>query len=431
MYPMEERFESEDARLLALESEAVLLFLNPLLRHPEGGDYGTVPYQMYELSAWSSVPDTLARIETSITKIHRGYSYRCPTGLTGPRPDPEEEQKLKLALATSTFIPKTSWCKHGTKIISHHIADLLRGLTCHKLVTNAMNYPQTLNMIKGWIDSCSDEFRTRLIDIGNGTSRPPRLVMTHPWERVGKTDQNNRYIALSYCWGSGAVGSRVQAREDWEQESSEMASVYGGAWLTSQHPGEVRCMTGVIKIVPKHPGPVDSMEEPLYQYGWALQERILSNSVLICNRDQFVWECQDKCFTESGFRMEIIGAMRLDQSFYTNLKADRNIFRNIWKPIVTDYSHRHLTKPVDKPPAICGLAKQFQKISPEEVYLAGLWKTTPFDDLLWAHRTDDFEDEIALGTLNLRRQNQLPKREKPSGYGAPSWSWAFADGGVR
>ncbi|KAF2682192.1 HET-domain-containing protein [Lentithecium fluviatile CBS 122367] len=381
-----------------------------------------------------------------------------------------------------------------------------------------MGSPTVINMIKEWIRDCTDSHQscrlpeflslpTRLIDIGDGASPIPRLVITDSgkWRQECK-EVLPRYIALSYCWGSkkdldkapyvtttsstlrdhmqalpmdklpktvlDAIhltrrlelrylwvdnlciiqGHDEEAHEDWRKESSRMANVYGGAWLTivaswarSMHDGilltrpsepslgieiglrslENPTCRGKIKLVPRPPqrSPnVDSTDEPLYYRGWALQERILSTRVLICNRDQLAWECQSRCLTESGFQMWSIGAIRLHPNFNKLARSDPQYFRNTWHCIITEYSHRSITNSSDKLPAIGGLAKHLHVLYPDE-YLAGMWKESLLDDLLWFHEDVDFHQ---------RKDTSLsPPRSKPATYRAPSWSWASVDGSVR
>jgi hypothetical protein len=372
-------------------------------------------------------------------------------------------------------------------------------------------------MINTWLQNCAASHAacqpshngplpTRLIYVGTDTRSIARLVVTkgEQWKKEHARSRP-RYIALSYCWGTGLSsnqdappfattssslsahtvslrtdslpqtildamqltrnlgfeylwadslciiqGTDEVAREDWAIESSLMADVYGGAWLTvaaswgdSMHAGlfknrprnyeddsvdiGLQSLTdatrkGTIKLVPKHSSPIDSTIEPLYRRGWALQERILSKRVLICNRDQFAWECQCNCFTESGFRMEGIGAMRIGRDFHENLESDDKTFRNTWQCIVTDYCAKTITNPSDKLPAIGGLAKAFHDLRPDNSYLAGLWTESLLDDLLWVHKNINY--------LNQQSAVEIV-RKKPTKYRAPSWSWASVDGGVR
>lgn len=257
-----------------------------------------------------------------------------------------------------------------------------------------------------------------------------------------------RRLGIRYLWVDSLCilqGDSEEARRDWIRESPLMADVYGSAWLTiaaswgtSMHDGIFRSRSGdpsgcakiglksiddptckgTVTLVPKHDPPVDSTDEPLYRRAWALQERILSTRVLICNEDQFVWECQSCCFTESGFKMRGIGRMRLDREFLEDLEINDKAFISNWACIVTDYCHKSMTDPSDKLPAIAGLAKKFHMLRPRDIYLGGLWKDSLLHDLGWVHMT--YDEPSTYG-----------ERCKPQEYRAPSWSWASVDGGVR
>jgi len=168
-----------------------------------------------------------------------------------------------------------------------------------------------------------------------------------------------RALGIRYLWADSICilqGTDDQARADWVIESSRMASVYGGAYITiaaawgkSMHSGIFICRPSnmpaeatiglgclndptvktVVALVPPGPGArVDSTQEPLFSCGLALQEGVLSRRVLICNRDQMVWQCQSAAFTESGEKMESLGSMRLDSSFETSIHPP-SIARNL------------------------------------------------------------------------------------------------------
>jgi hypothetical protein len=96
----------------------------------------------------------------------------------------------------------------------------------------------------------------------------------------------------------------------------------------------------------------DSLDEPLYRRGWALQERILSPRVLIWNRDQFAWECQSCSVTESGVEMEMIGAMRLNTTYAPDEDSSYKSHADAWQYIVAGYSARLLTRSSDKLPTM-------------------------------------------------------------------------------
>lgn len=108
-----------------------------------------------------------------------------------------------------------------------------------------------------------------------------------------------RNLGVRFLWTDSLCiiqGGSNEAREDWARESSMMASVYGGAWLTiaaswgktmhagiyrvragfgSHGGGEIGLMSsfnpnlkGRVSLVPEHDPPDDSMDEPLYYRGW-------------------------------------------------------------------------------------------------------------------------------------------------------------------
>lgn len=83
-----------------------------------------------------------------------------------------------------------------------------------------------------------------------------------------------------------------------------------------------------------------------------------------------------------------------------------------WYKIVADYSSRVITYEEDKLPALAGLAIEYGKAS-GKTYLAGLWKESLLDDLLWRQGKFEYSNEEPL---------------TPAKYRAPSWSWASVDG---
>jgi hypothetical protein len=250
-----------------------------------------------------------------------------------------------------------------------------------------------------------------------------------------------RQLGIRYLWVDAICilqGSDKEAREDWERECSRMKDVYGGAYLTisaaagpSAHSGifskRVASSPPHVKLeieLPDSPGShghifigfkqeyEDSLSQPLYTRGWTLQERILSPRVLVCNSDQFAWECQSSRLTESGMSMKKAGVVRLTKQIFQSPSA----LSDFWHNTVRDFAARALTVPADKLPAMSGLASALHHVTGDE-YLAGLWRSTFYADLLWM-RGDPIRKD-ALG------------RSRPSTFRAPSWSWASLDGDVR
>lgn len=261
-----------------------------------------------------------------------------------------------------------------------------------------------------------------------------------------------RRLRIQYLWVDALCilqGDSEIDRADWKRESVKMGDVYGGAFLTIAAASARAMHDGIFhaRNPPKKAptelfltsdnflglkGPVfvglkrlfvDSMDEPLFHRGWTLQERLLSRRVLICKRDQFVWECQSGVVAENGVGIEGIAETRLRM---TGLESPETWgISEIWHPavewqvIMTDYSARSLSQSSDKLIAITGLAKEFASIHgrKSEEYLAGLLAHGFMDHLLWVHKAI---------TISKRQQHG-----RPSKYRAPSWSFAAVDGNIR
>jgi hypothetical protein len=130
--------------------------------------------------------------------------------------------------------------------------------------------------------------------------------------------------------------------------------------------------------------------------------------------------------------MKSIGAMRLDAEFLRAAKENANVIPDTWQCIATDYSARSLTVSSDKLPALAGIARRFQERSGDE-YLAGIWKKSPLDDLLWANegRYKSYYPPRPKSEKFPEMDLAAPAPGKPIRYGAPSWSWTAVDGAVR
>ncbi len=88
---------------------------------------------------------------------------------------------------------------------------------------------------------------------------------------------------------------------------------------------------------------------------------------------------------------------------------------NIWHKGVQDYSARKFTMITDRFPALSGLVSEIQGAYGGE-YVAGLWRDDLLRSLLW-RRDPKTMSPILTYTPDRR----------PSGYRAPSWSWAAID----
>lgn len=177
--------------------------------------------------------------------------------------------------------------------------------------------------------------------------------------------------------------------------------------------------------------------EPISRRAWTLQEQILSPRMVLFG-GRVIWFCnaatrcdggsEDWSFDENAsdrltrdFQMELVKAKRMESSKIhseprnpsTHLEDCRNRkiepnpnLHSLWYRIVVDYSHRQLTRPEDKFPAISAVAAEFAHLCGSE-YLAGLWRSNLARDLLWS-------------------TPQAPPR-RTKAWRAPSWSWASVE----
>ncbi|KAH6677385.1 heterokaryon incompatibility protein-domain-containing protein [Halenospora varia] len=306
---------------------------------------------------------------------------------------------------------------------------------------------------------------TRIIDVGSSDgSRDPYLFIPsadlHARSSSPKGQEcyvSTRYVALSYCWGEGlplkttttnildlqkgipwdTIPSTIQdaititrkfdirylwvdalciiqdLTEDWEAQCTRMSEVYGGSFFTIAAALSPNVDFGIPRRRPRLPvrtyndstTRIDSTHDgdPLYKRGWAVQERILSQRVLVFASNQMFWECQSVRPSENGSIIHVFHPRIKDEDFYFSNPT-------LWHQIVNEYSCRDLTFEGDKLPAIAGIARRIQHVLKDD-YLAGCWKNTMILDLLWYRAYDS-------------RINIL------TAYRAPSWSWACHDGEV-
>jgi hypothetical protein len=153
---------------------------------------------------------------------------------------------------------------------------------------------------------------------------------------------------------------------DWATESPKMAEVYGGAFLTISAAMSPHVQHGFHQTPHRNKyQKLISWNNPLYERGWALQERILSRRLLIFGNDGLYWECQ-------GYehRDWPLGLYNL----YPEIPAlsMRRLVEGCsgkdWKDIVGDYSRRSLTLQRDKLPALSGVARLYHQFTKHDFF---------------------------------------------------------------
>ncbi|KAI8258562.1 hypothetical protein K4K56_007023 [Colletotrichum sp. SAR 10_98] len=237
------------------------------------------------------------------------------------------------------------------------------------------------------------------------------------------------------------------SKEDWEAEAARMASVYLGAKVTISATAADDSSTGTMPdsmlryptyVEPTWTGfeDIPMLQKPfriidntsfsrrvllrtIFTRGWVYQERILSPKVIHCADDQLWWfsisDAKGYVFNETckGHEFDVLRMSSLSQSvspselYSVRPNSEASPSRRVWWSLVEDYMTRQFTFDADRLIAIGGVTSVYQRLSGlrEDAYLAGLWRHTLLEDLLWTTREG-------------RRSSP------PQGYRAPSWSWA-------
>ncbi|KAB8233185.1 uncharacterized protein BDW43DRAFT_319895 [Aspergillus alliaceus] len=267
---------------------------------------------------------------------------------------------------------------------------------------------------------------TQLIDVGQLECNEVRLADTF-------SSCENEYIALSYCWGrvdslkTAASNYESMKREiqvsclprpiqdaimvtrrlkhrylwvdaiciildsaaDWKIESSKMACAAEG-FLHYKHPlAESRPPLSVewksaagqqtvlgARTIParsSHTTDSDGLETPpLWCRGWTLQESSLSRRVFTYNSEELWWSCLGGLACECKVFDSIPAEDRpFSDQVVCSIDKTREAYRK-WHDVVEEYTNRQLTEPLDRLPAISGIAHVFQRITNSQ-YIAGLW----------------------------------------------------------
>lgn len=236
-----------------------------------------------------------------------------------------------------------------------------------------------------------------------------------------------RCLDVNYLW-IDALCIIQDGLRDWEVQSAKMAEVYKISYLVlattkladPQHDCWVSqkttiANTGPIQASmiyhPPHYRPPLLHCLPLLTRAWAFQERILAPRILHFGPNELSWECFSEDWCECGrqfLKEQTLWVTVTKEKLFTafNSKMDIPQMGCLWRDCVQEYSRLQLTYEDDRLPAIAGIATSMQTAR-TGVYLAGLWSDTLVIDMLWYSSRSDY---------------------KP--LSAPSWSWAFGEGGV-
>jgi hypothetical protein len=238
--------------------------------------------------------------------------------------------------------------------------------------------------------------------------------------------------------------------EDWNQESAQMGEVYKNAHYNIGAAASENSLGGLFRsrdLEILHPVPITIRkteymlvwnsfwysgidDSHLMQRGWVFQEHWLCSRMIHFSDEQVFWECR------SGLACEIHPAiLSQPEDIYTLFKDLDSELRAIgartnederrkhalqlWDNLINRYSSRKLSFDKDKLVAISGIAKEIQAIL-QDHYIAGMWRRSLVPQLAW--RSYRAQTPRTIGSAYYLQS------KRPSGYIAPSWSWASVDG---
>ena len=310
--------------------------------------------------------------------------------------------------------------------------------------------------------------------------------------------KTTRALGLRYLWVDSLCIMQDNV-DDKEHEMARMQQVFQNSHITivaarsrSCHDGffhAERSRDPLVKLpVQTAGGPVGNMlllprkqrlieqpaREPLHERAWALQEIVLSPRLLIYGRELTVWRCTAgekarDCSSSRHHRHNNNSNNPLDWNGYcaaaglTTIRLSPKgrihqprlsthsphsmfaqqserlprLFRT-WKYVVHDYTARLLSDPMDKLPALSGIATYFRDAM-EDTYLAGLWRKHLISELSWVVSTSSSPSLPPLLERNTSADDDpffppysslttMPRR--PPRYRAPSWSWMSVDAAI-
>ena len=335
---------------------------------------------------------------------------------------------------------------------------------------------KSLGRIRGWIRQCDSEhdhckkqeprfMPTRLLDVGSAPSQSIRLVLS--------ADSEDRYIALSHCWGAsmplittsettslfqaGIIPSLLPRTffdavkvtrllgirylwidslcivqddpEDWLRESAMMASVYGNADITIVASKASSSAEGFLTArhethILKKESNLSGQEKDLFLVDREYYDNYISRALNSYQEplSKRAWAIQERYLS----RRKVIFAdtqlfwecNQMTKSEDTQLAAIHSshshyelLSSSSWYDIVESFTKCNITYETDTLPAISGIAKTIAHMS-GGIYCAGVWIDKLCHSLLWYPPRN--------GDAMIRRKI----------FVAPSFSWAASRGPI-
>ncbi|RWA10239.1 hypothetical protein EKO27_g4884 [Xylaria grammica] len=299
-------------------------------------------------------------------------------------------------------------------------------------------------------DEADNQAKTTLATI---QERILKIEFGHLPQTVADAIQVCRSLGIRYLWVD-ALCIIQDDEDDWAKESLEMANVYANSFVTLSILQGASCTSGFLKRIhapymlqtnfrsglndsisgklypqmleppeksfkvskpgflnsvvnssPDQPAALDYNESAWSQRGWTFQEALLSPRKLFFGPLMAHISCGNLRESADGSIFE----NNMDETLVpTGERSLVNVLSH-WYLLVTSYGKRMLTHEKDRLPAISAISRSISNMFPDQVYLAGLWKSDLHKGLLWS--TYSWTD---LATY----------LKSPEGYIAPTWSWA-------
>lgn len=175
---------------------------------------------------------------------------------------------------------------------------------------------------------------------------------------------------------------------------------------------------GSICLIKRQP---NGIEFPIETRGWTMQERLLSTRLVFFHPGRIDWVCRESHLfagSSSSFSVtEIDGSLIETNRLLTEFSPTPSIYSDVqeqirrWHSLCSTFRTRVISDPLDRLPALSGMAKEFKRMFPEiGDYVAGMWTKNLAQQLLWRIGLD------------------APYGYRLDKFIGPSWSWASIEG---
>ncbi|KAH7074576.1 heterokaryon incompatibility protein-domain-containing protein [Paraphoma chrysanthemicola] len=234
---------------------------------------------------------------------------------------------------------------------------------------------------------------------------------------------------IGYLWIDAMCIVQNDA-DDWKEAVATMANIYENAYITiaatASTGTEGGCFqpayinpqvhklgsTGLYALELGQIFPAENhlfeesalLDWPLFTRGWVYQERRLSSRIVHFAKHEVFWECDTTIHSEQMERKWRLSCSSEEHNPVKNMDPNPEIR---WKTQIESYSGLNFTKFTDRLPALAGIVIREMRRRGDDVYVAGMWKSTLLGD---------------LASYSSTREPRAP--------GIPTWSWASYPGFV-